>query len=97
VSLWVYSVTQSATAISLAISSMFVGGLLVSLWAGVLVDRFDRRKILIISDLARAVLVLAIPFLIGTNVWLVYLDLALISVATAFFRPALPRSHAHRC
>jgi len=88
VSLWVYSLTHSATAISLAISSMFAGSLLVSLWAGVLVDRFDRRKILIISDLVRATLVLAIPSLIRMNVWYVYLDLTLISVATAFFRPA---------
>jgi MFS family permease len=88
VSLWVYSLTNSAAAISLAISSMFVGGLLVSLWAGVLVDRFDRRRILIVADLVRAVLVLAIPSLIQVNIWLVYLDLALISVATAFFRPA---------
>lgn len=89
VSLWIYSLTRSAAAVSLAISSMFVGGLLVSLWAGVLVDRLNRKTILIFSDLARAILVFLIPSLIQINLWLVYADLALISVATAFFRPAI--------
>ena len=89
VSLWIYSLTGSAASVSLAVSSMFAGGLLVSLWAGVFVDRFDRRKILIIADLVRAGLVLAIPTLIRSNIWLVYVDLILISIATAFFRPAI--------
>src|SRR5437660_1043264 len=89
VSLWVYSLTRSAAAVSLAISSMFIGGLLVSLWAGVIVDWLDRRKILIAADVVRALLVAIIPPLMGVNVWLVYADLALISVATAFFRPAM--------
>ncbi|MDR7438224.1 MAG: MFS transporter, partial [Armatimonadota bacterium] len=83
VSLWVYSVTGSAGSVSLAVASMFVGSLLVGPWAGVLVDRWDRRKILVASDLVRGVLVALIPPLMSINVWLVYADLILISVATA--------------
>lgn len=89
VSLWVYALTQSAGAVSLAISSMFVGSLLVSLWAGALVDRLNRKVILVAADLARGALVALIPTLIPISLWLVYLDLVLISVATAFFRPAI--------
>lgn len=89
VSLWVYSLTGSAGSVSIAVSSMFAGGLFVSLWAGAVVDRFDRRKILIVTDLVRAGLVLAIPSLIHISLWLVYVDLTLISIATAFFRPAI--------
>jgi len=89
VSLWVFAVTQSASAVSLAISSMFVGSLLVSLWAGPLVDRLNRRAILIVADVIRGLLVVMIPSLMSTNLWLVYADLALISIATAFFRPAI--------
>ncbi|MDR7401363.1 MAG: MFS transporter [Armatimonadota bacterium] len=89
VSLWVYSVTGSAGSVSLAVASMFVGSLLVGPWAGVLVDRWDRRKILVASDLVRGVLVALIPPVMSINVWLVYADLILISVATAFFRPAI--------
>lgn len=89
VSLWVYAETRSASAVSLAIASTFVGSILVSLWAGPIVDRVNRRAILIACDLVRAGLVMAIPSLISINMWLVYADLALISVATAFFRPAM--------
>src|SRR3989454_5640442 len=89
VSLWVYSLTRSAAAVSLAVSAMFIGGLLVGLWAGAIVDRLDRRKILIVSDVVRAVLVAAIPPLMGIHLWLAYADLALISVASSFFRPAM--------
>lgn len=89
ISLWIYSETRSASAVSFAISSMFAGSLLVGLWAGAIVDYFDRKRIMVISDLARAALVTLIPYLMTVNIWLVYLDLMLISVATAFFRPAI--------
>ena len=67
---------------------MFAGSLVVSLWAGVLVDRLNRKTILVVSDFARAFLVSLIPSLIHLNIALVYVDLILISAATAFFRPA---------
>lgn len=89
VSLWVYNLTGSASAVSFAISSMFAGSLVVGLWAGVLVDRLNRKAILVASDFARALLVALIPTLIQRNIALVYVDLLLISVATAFFRPAI--------
>jgi len=89
VSLWVYALTGSASTVSLAISSMFAGTLVVGLWAGVLVDRLNRKTILVASDLARAILVALIPSLIHVSMALVYLDLFLVSSATAFFRPAL--------
>ncbi len=89
VSLWIFSLTHSATAVSLAISSMFFGNLLIGLWAGVLVDRLNRKAILIASDLARVGLVALIPTLIKVSIWLAYVDLIAISMATAFFRPAM--------
>lgn len=89
VSLWIYALTGSAAAVSFAVSSMFAGSLLVSLWAGVIVDRIDRRRILIAADLVRAGLTAAIPLLVSLDIRLVYVDLILISVATAFFRPAV--------
>ncbi len=89
VSLWFFSLTHSATKVALGIVSMHVGGLLVGLWAGVLADRLDRKAILIFTDLVRVVLVAFIPTFMGISVWLVYADLAVISMATAFFRPAM--------
>lgn len=89
ISLWIYSQTRSASAVSIAISSMFAGPVIVGLWAGAVVDYFNRKRIMVISDLARAALVALIPFLMTVDIWLVYLDLMLISTATAFFRPAI--------
>ncbi len=89
VSLWIYSLTRSPVAVSLAISSMFVGGLLVGLFSGALVDRLNRKSILIAADLTRGVLITLIPSLMSVSVWLVYADLAIMSMATAFFRPAM--------
>ena len=54
--------------------------------AGVLLDRFDRQRIMIMSDLVRAVV--ALGFLIvlsGHRVWLLYLFSALLMVASPFF------------
>ena len=36
--------------------------LVVGLIAGVFVDRYDRRKIMVIADLLRAAIVVSIPF-----------------------------------
>jgi MFS family permease len=89
ISLWVFSVTGSALSVSYAIVALMVGPALVGVFAGSIVDRFDRRKILIYADLARAALVFAIPQLMERGLVWVYVDLFLVSAASAFFRPAM--------
>jgi CRP-like cAMP-binding protein len=66
-----------------AIPSLFVG-----LVAGVFVDRFSRKKIMIASDLIRSVLVFSIPFLIQINILLLYVVVILASSVKQFFDPA---------
>jgi DHA3 family macrolide efflux protein-like MFS transporter len=56
--------------------------------AGVLVDRWDRRRTMIICDVVRAGLVLAIPFAFEIHIGLVYISAFLISTVTLLFRPA---------
>jgi len=54
--------------------------------AGVLLDRFDRKRIMIASDLTRAVIALGfILTLSGHRAWLLYLFSALLMVASPFF------------
>lgn len=54
--------------------------------AGVLLDRFDRKRIMIASDLIRAVVALGfILTLAGHRIWLLYLFSALLMVASPFF------------
>ncbi len=89
ISLWVYAQTGSALSVSYAIMALMVGPAIVGVFAGPLVDRLDRRKILIYGDLLRAVLVFAIPDLMVRSLVWVYVDLFLISSVSAFFRPAM--------
>lgn len=89
ISLWIYSLTHSAASVSIAVASMFGGSLFASVWAGAVADRFNRKTILVGGDVIRAVLVVMIPSFIEIGLWLVYLDLVLISVASGFFRPAM--------
>ena len=89
ISLWVFAQTGSALSVSYAIMALMLGPAVVGVFAGSLVDRLDRRKILIYGDLIRATLVFAIPDLMGWGLVWVYVDLFLVSVASAFFRPAM--------
>lgn len=89
ISLWVYSLTGSALSVSYAIMALLIGPALVGLYAGAVVDRLDRRRILIAADLIRGALVFAIPSLLVLGIAWVYLALFLVSTASAFFRPAM--------
>jgi MFS family permease len=62
--------------------------LLVGLFAGVIVDRYDRKKIMIAANIIRAVLVFLIPFLVPLNVVWLYILVALASTVGQFFDPA---------
>jgi MFS family permease len=63
--------------------------------AGGLVDRWDHREVMIVSDLLRAGLVLLIPIAAVTNLALAYPLVFLVTTVSIFFRPAkgaiLPR------
>jgi predicted MFS family arabinose efflux permease len=64
-----------------AIPAITVGPL-----AGVLLDRFDRRRIMIASDIVRAVVALGFILAVtGHRIWLLYLFSALLMAASPFF------------
>ena len=86
----VYERTGSALSVGLMLMATAVPTLVVGLIAGVVVDRYDRKKIMIASDLIRAGLVATLPFLLsstGSVVWL-YVVVMLSSSVTQFFSPA---------
>ena len=84
----IFQQTKSALAVGLMLMATAIPSLLVGLIAGVFVDRFDRKKIMIASDLIRAGLVVSIPFLISINVYLLYVVVVLASTVKQFFDPA---------
>jgi len=89
----VFRVTNSTLSVGLMLMATAAPSLLVGLVAGVFVDRWNRKAIMVTADLARAVVVFAIPFLVLSHyanlgiVWL-YLLVAVSSAITVFFDPA---------
>lgn len=83
----IYSLTHSNTAVSGMILSFMIPAVLLSVIAGVYVDRWNRKKILIRAHIIRAVLLL--PFLISDlHLGFIYTLTFLIAVVTQFSIPA---------
>lgn len=78
------------TKANLAISGVFIvrlaPALILGPIAGVIADRFDRRKLMVVSDLVRFALYLSIP-IVGTYLWL-FVATCLAEVAALFWSPA---------
>src|SRR6266498_4433587 len=87
-SIYIYRLTGSALSVGLMLMATAAPSLLVGLFAGVFVDRFDRKKIMIAADLIRAVLVVLIPFLVPLNLIWLYIIVMLTSAIGQFFDPA---------
>ena len=83
-------------ATALVFVAALIPNLIISPIAGTLVDRWDHKEVLIVSDLLRAATVLLIPVAIVINVILVYPFVFLLTTISIFFRPArvaiLPRT-----
>lgn len=83
----VYQTTGSNTAVSGLFLAFAIPALLFGMVAGVAVDRLDRKKVLFICDLLRAILVGGLFFL-SHNVGFVYLLVFLNALVTQFYVPA---------
>jgi MFS family permease len=79
--------TNSTTANSVLILSFLVPAVAFSAVAGVYVDRFDKRHVLVATNVLRAGLSVAL-WAVGANLLLLLLFNALISTVTVFFAPA---------
>jgi MFS family permease len=83
------SLTDTGTAISFLFLVRFLPLFLMSPFAGVIADRFDRRTILLVTNLARAAVVLSFLFVDRPErIWLLYVLTALQFVFSAIFTPA---------
>lgn len=78
--------THSGTVIAGVMLSRAIPAILAGPWAGVVLDRFDRRRIMIASDLVRGVIALGFILAIGYHqTWLLYVLSALLMIASPFF------------
>lgn len=85
----ILELTGQAIAVALTVAAQDLTYFLASPLAGVLVDRLDRRKLMIACDLVRAVLVLGFLLVSSQDlVWLVFVLLAATAAFGAAFEPA---------
>jgi MFS family permease len=59
----VYELTGSSTATGLVGMAQYLPSVIIGLLAGAAVDRLDRKRVMIVADAARVVLVTLIPVL----------------------------------
>lgn len=80
------ALTHSGIVVTGIMLSRAVPAILMGPLAGVLLDRFDRKRIMIASDLVRAVVALGFILVVTEHkTWLLYLFSALLMVASPFF------------
>jgi MFS transporter, DHA3 family, macrolide efflux protein len=89
--IWAYQQTGEATTVALLGFFAFVPLLLVGPFAGVWVDRLDRRRIMLLSDVGAGMMTMGLLLLFSAgnlHLWHLYLAQALTGVFEAFQAPA---------
>jgi len=77
---------QSARILATALTLRVTAFILFGSFAGVVADRFDRKKIMILTHLSRMIVVGMFPFINAE--WQIYLLIFLLNIFNAFFIPA---------
>ena len=88
---WVYLQTGSVTQFALISIFAMLPGIIFSPLAGAVIDRSDRRKVMILSDLGAGLGTVTLTLLLWTGqleIWLIYLILTWNSICNTFQRPA---------
>jgi MFS transporter, DHA3 family, macrolide efflux protein len=104
---WVYQRTGSVTQYALISLFSLLPGLLIAPLAGVLVDRWDRRWLMVVSDAGAGLgsLIIALLLWLGQlQIWQIYFVVAISSMFSAFQWPAyaavttllVPKQHLGR-
>jgi DHA3 family macrolide efflux protein-like MFS transporter len=94
-SIWAFQVTGRATALALIGIGYFLPQILLSPLAGVLVDRWSRKRVMILSDTVPALFTVGLIFLYRADalqVWHVFIAVAGIGACNAFQGPAFESS-----
>ncbi|AZR72451.1 hypothetical protein BBF96_03055 [Anoxybacter fermentans] len=84
--LFIYSLSKSGIVVSKVLIAYSLPFIILSPFTGIVVDRFKRKKILIVSDLLRVPLVALIPYC--TSMYQILILTFLISCISSFYRPA---------
>lgn len=83
----VFKLTHSNTAVSIVVLSFTVPAIFFGSVAGVIVDRWNKKKVLIWANIVRAFLFIILAFALH-NIILIYIISFIVSILTQFFIPA---------
>src|SRR5678816_1204105 len=85
----ILNLTGSGRDVGLLLVARFVPSFLCGPLSGVIADRFSRQKIMIVTDILRAVVVLGFLFVRSANqLWLIYVLTVFQLALSTFFEPA---------
>ncbi|MBP6882193.1 MAG: MFS transporter [Candidatus Levybacteria bacterium] len=85
--LHVFELTKSNTAVSLIVVTFTLPAILFGILAGILVDRWSKKRVLLFANILRGIIIIPLAFFIN-DLALVFIISFLISVITQFFVPA---------
>ncbi len=87
---WLTKTTGSATVLATATLAAILPGVVVGPFAGALVDRWNRKRVMMWADGASALCALVLAYLFWTNAiqpWQIYVMMLLRSIAGTFHWP----------
>jgi len=82
----VLEMTQSALAVSALYVLRPLATLFTNVWSGSLIDRLNKRNLMVFLDLLRSVLIALL--LLNSSIWYIYLIVFFINMAGSIFGPA---------
>ncbi|MEK4425287.1 MFS transporter [Solibacillus sp. FSL K6-1523] len=92
---WIYLIALNLSVWHLTHSPAAVAGIYIvgpvariisSFFAGSIIDRQNKKNLMIISDIVRGLIVCMMPFM--TSIWLIYVLIFLANIAGSFFGPS---------
>jgi MFS family permease len=89
---WVLDKTGSSATMGILMAAVGIPRVVIGPFAGVLVDRFDRKKLILLGDFIRGMGMLFVGYAAFNNfleVWMVMLVGVICGICSAFFNPAM--------
>ncbi len=92
---WVLQVTDSTALMGTLMAASTLPGVIISPFAGVMIDRNNRKKLLIFTDLLRGISIVLLGILAYNNIlkiWMAFLAGIILSICGAIFSPGINSS-----
>ncbi|MFR6017503.1 MAG: MFS transporter [Paraclostridium sordellii] len=89
---WVLDKTGSSAIMGILMAAVSIPRVIIGPFAGVIVDRFDRKKLILLGDFIRGIGMLFVGYAALNNfleVWMVIIVGIISGVCSAFFNPAI--------